>query len=694
MASVGSTSNLSILSVVQNYASSEALLQQSPHLFSTDPDAVVSTLKELIDITMHMSGSLNAHITLPLSNPKLYSLLRQETAITHTVHNAALTVQQTVTALRKRVNIVYGEDIPPEKSALIGWCTARVETWGRSAGMEAFKEEERDGRITIMLGGKVIVIDMELSVNRLDVQRPVLSVTSVKTSFAVPNGTSSPASSGSTSLDGFLTENLRAFIAEVQRDPEDQDPEKAARIGGRIVDHLTYLMKMDQLALREGDAGLRWFNGCDTLSLECERYSAEECDIVAKDLSLTSAPLDIFLMRAHALPLPYLTIPSLSFLIHMSPQAYLTVLRASASETHIPASPILPQVDVEFQHLRSYAGAHPRKSGIAIASLVLCSGGPRVPQPPDDLSMDALATRPTFPLAPSPSSSSFGFPIAHSPNGGYEAEERYFLDFTDSGKYPGAVMSQTRMHEIEMILHPLAGIDQINNVQPLMSFGSGSWVDLLLNPGATMSSERYTSLYTSPTSLHPPLQLKLTAPEEPGFFLEKVPVRNMKEVWAILEVVREQSWINETLLTCQWVPELLNPGVLSSEPGEGDATEDELHALLGGTVVPTSIPVNVYVPATPPHDPIFDTDIDVMTMGQSGPHRTAKIVMTSPEQPPISGLVEITVAHDCTRPRGIALSINGAMGADLSIDTLEEVCRRGGLLGLPGRVWAKAHRLS
>jgi hypothetical protein len=41
---------------------------------------------------------------------------------------------------------------------------------------------------------------------------------------------------------------------------------------------------------------------------------------------------------------------------------------------------------------------------------------------------------------------------------------------------------------------------------------------------------------TSPTSAHPPLQLRLTAPEEPGFRLEKVPVHSMKEVWGILEV--------------------------------------------------------------------------------------------------------------------------------------------------------------
>lgn len=43
-------------------------------------------------------------------------------------------------------------------------------------------------------------------------------------------------------------------------------------------------------------------------------------------------------------------------------------------------------------------------------------------------------------------------------------------------------------------------------------------------------------MQTSPTSTHPPLQLRLTSPEEPGYFLERIPVQNMKQVWGILEV--------------------------------------------------------------------------------------------------------------------------------------------------------------
>lgn len=71
--------------------------------------------------------------------------------------------------------------------------------------------------------------------------------------------------------------------------------------------------------------------------------------------------------------------------------------------------------------------------------------------------------------------------------------------------------------------------------------------------------------------------------------------------------------------------------------------------------------------------------------------RRPKIVMTSPEHAPMSGLVEITVAYDEKRTRGISVDIRGALGADLDVDILEEVCRRGGTLGLSGRVWAKVH---
>lgn len=93
----------------------------------------------------------------------------------------------------------------------------------------------------------------------------------------------------------------------------------------------------------------------------------------------------------------------------------------------------------------------------------------------------------------------------------------------------------------------------------------------------------------------------MTPPDESGFILERVPVRNIQEVWGILEVrwrpdksvcrrsneclpqqiVREQSWLNETLLACQWIPETMkDPDAFEME--DLDVADDELRAVLSG----------------------------------------------------------------------------------------------------------------
>lgn len=152
--------------------------------------------------------------------------------------------------------------------------------------------------------------------------------------------------------------------------------------------------------------------------------------------------------------------------------------KSTSSRSPIPPSPFLPSLDIPFPELRSYVGAHPRKSGVTVATLLLAIDGPHVPQPPDDLNMDVLAIRPTFPLTPSGSEFTLVFPVVQSSDG---KSSSFFLDFTDNGKYPGVVMSQSRMREVETIVNPLAGIGELNSV-PLTMFGSGSWVDLLVGP--------------------------------------------------------------------------------------------------------------------------------------------------------------------------------------------------------------------
>lgn len=191
-------------------------------------------------------------------------------------------VRQTVDVLQKRVGIIYGESIPLEKSLLVDWFLSKLEGWGTSSGMEAFRDES-DGRLTIMLGGKVVVVDINLAVDRSDPENPKISLTSVKTSYAVPNAAAGGSTTaGSISLDAFLADSLRAFLAEVQKDEELQDPEEASRVSSRIAEDFKYLMDLDQLALREGDQGLRWFNSMDLLAVQAETIATKEAKSVAQ----------------------------------------------------------------------------------------------------------------------------------------------------------------------------------------------------------------------------------------------------------------------------------------------------------------------------------------------------------------------------------------------------------------------------
>ncbi|KAI0648314.1 hypothetical protein C8Q79DRAFT_905736 [Trametes meyenii] len=680
-----------ILGAFQQFASQDAIASSSLHPFASTPDENISALRKLLETANQASLSLNAHLSLPLSNPKLLSLYRQETNISHAVQQADQNVRYVVTSLRKRMGITFGEDIPLDRTQLPEWFLKRLLEWGTSAGMEAFNEPEREGRSTVLLGGKVLMVEVNFAVDRTQPERPKIDIATCKTSYDTRNSMATSSTGNSASLDGLLVDAIRGFLAEVQKEDAERDSVEASRLGDALSDHFAYLMKLDHLALSEGEGGLRWFNFIDRMSLDVEKLAGSEAEAISRQESSAKVPLDIFLLRSHSLPLPYLTIPSVSFLTYLSPLAYLKLLRAipppSIETSH------LPKLDIPFHHLRTSLTSYPRLPGATLATLVLSPTAPPA-YAADSMSMSALDTRSSSSLVPSAADMEHVFPAARETQGPQGQQYTWILDFTDGGKYPGVVMSQSRMHEVELVVNPFSGMDHMENVQ-MMSFGTGSWVDLLLNSQTPISPERYTATYTSPTSVHPPLQLRLTTPDEPGFVLEAVPVRTLKEVWSILEIVREQCWLNETLSGCHWVPEGLNANPVSEDAAEDMAvTEDDLQAVLKGTIKPRSIPVNVYLPAHAPADALFGgSDMDAFSLGVGGgaPPRRARIVMTTPERPPISGLVEIGVTFDPTRPRGVAVDVSGAMGVDLRVDVLEEVCRRGGLFGLPGRVWKKAH---
>ncbi len=101
--------------------------------------------------------------------------------------------------------------------------------------------------------------------------------------------------------------------------------------------------------------------------------------------------------------------------------------------------------------------------------------------------MPDVTSRPTFPLCPSASRLDHLFPhvdnfgVALNPPGTTSSEPPYawLLDFTESGKRSGIVMSQSRMKEIELVINPLSVGNALGDVADMLS--PGSWIDLLVS---------------------------------------------------------------------------------------------------------------------------------------------------------------------------------------------------------------------
>lgn len=291
-----------ILSSVQELLSQSQQVLAAPHAthpFASAPGETMALLNRIIEQTDQVSHALAASLSMPLTNPKLLSLYRQHATMSNALHTVTLLyylcfniaterlctqserdVKKTMETLRKRAGITYGEDIPLDRTTIVDWAVTRIEAWGASAGMETFKEEERDGRMTVVLGGKVLVVDVDLAIDRADPDKPVVSVAAVKTSYAIPNVATSSTTQGSASLDGFLADRVRAFLAEVQKEPREQDSVEAARLGTLCSESLKYLMRLDKLALDEGEGGLRWFSDIDGLAQETERFAVSECQAI------------------------------------------------------------------------------------------------------------------------------------------------------------------------------------------------------------------------------------------------------------------------------------------------------------------------------------------------------------------------------------------------------------------------------
>lgn len=297
--------NATLLSRIQQFTTHNVLQSPAPHPFAASSQDSMLALHGVIQATIQLSHSLNLHSSMALTNPKLHSLLRQQVTIQHTLYlvrrshleqfrilnfyQSDQNIRQTDDALRSRSGTSYGEKIPLDRSALMEWIVSRLQSWGTSVGMETFKDNlMRDGEWTVVLGGKLLVLDIDFSSGPTsDVKGPRIEVDRLKTSYAVPNtaidGPITANTEGSASLDELLAGSIRAFLHEVQKDPEVQDALEAERLGMVIVGHLKYLMMLDKLAARKEDAGggIRWFLNADELGVGVEKFAQSEADAIA-----------------------------------------------------------------------------------------------------------------------------------------------------------------------------------------------------------------------------------------------------------------------------------------------------------------------------------------------------------------------------------------------------------------------------
>lgn len=141
--------------------------------------------------------------------------------------------------------------------------------------MEAFLEAGRDGRKTLALAGKVLVLDVDFIV------QPTVDVATLKTSYAVTSGASNDNSgSAFASLDGYLVDMLRDWLKSVQSDDVSGIP--TAKLGRRVLESLRYLMTLEQLASKEGERGIRWFSHEQELGDKLEGFAKTEAQVVAQ----------------------------------------------------------------------------------------------------------------------------------------------------------------------------------------------------------------------------------------------------------------------------------------------------------------------------------------------------------------------------------------------------------------------------
>lgn len=75
-----------LLTKIQEFTAQDVLQNPALHPFAASSEDATTTLHEIIQATDQLAHSLSSYSSLPLSNPKLVSIMRQQAAISHALH--------------------------------------------------------------------------------------------------------------------------------------------------------------------------------------------------------------------------------------------------------------------------------------------------------------------------------------------------------------------------------------------------------------------------------------------------------------------------------------------------------------------------------------------------------------------------------------------------------------------------------
>lgn len=153
-------------------------------------------------------------------------------------------------AAQERRRAGMGYEGPSDGSSTL----ARINACSSAAGMQSFPGAAAD---TLLLGGQVLVLDVAL------IPEPT-----VHASYA-----GSAEDRHSPAMDAFFSR----LVSGVSKGGD----------GRRLRDALEYLMRLDQLATREGNAGARWFGEVDALAKELAKFTQEEAALLAQCVTHT-----------------------------------------------------------------------------------------------------------------------------------------------------------------------------------------------------------------------------------------------------------------------------------------------------------------------------------------------------------------------------------------------------------------------